>query len=162
MKDDRLRAGRFHAPQSRERRMLCARDVLARPFVGLAHVDQDGAFGDELPRRGGIDDWQGPESSFPRGSSVRAIESVKRRKQRLDPFVRDPVPDGLGLAPEGDDPLLPHACEMLGQRRLRQADFGREIADSRLPHLHELAEDEQAPVIGERRKDARHFAGFRL
>ena len=122
-------------------------------LVGLADVDQDGALVEQALRAAAAS-MVGRDMtvSFP-ARSVLAIETVQGREQALDPRIGDPVPERLGVAAEGHDAFLAHAREVLRQRRLRQADVFGQCADRRLPVLHELAEDEQPPVVGERRQD---------
>ena len=94
--------------------------------------------------------------------TAAAVEPVQGREQRLDPRIGDAVPERLGFAAEGNDPLLAHAREMLRQRRLGQADFVGERADRRLARFHQLAKDEQPAVVGEGREDVGHLGGVCL
>jgi hypothetical protein len=84
---------------------------------------------------------------------------MQGREQTFDSRVGDPVPKGLGVAPVGHDPLVPHAREVLRQSRLRQADILGQSADRRLATLDELAEDEEASVVGEDSEQAGNGAG---
>lgn len=79
---------------------------------------------------------------------------MQSRQQAFDTRIGDPVPQGLGIAPVGHDPLVPHAREVLPQGRLREADLLGQSADRRLAILDELAEDEQAPVVGQDARQA--------
>ena len=71
MKDDGLAAmgGDIRLVELRQRQVVAAGDAFARPFVGLAHVDQHGAVGDEAP---GFLRGDGFQASFA-GSSLLAV-----------------------------------------------------------------------------------------
>ena len=81
-------------------------------------------------------------------------------EQRFHPRIGDSVPERLGVAAEGDDALVPHAREMLRQRRLREADILGERTNGGLARFHQLAKNEQAAVVGKGTQQVGDFAGL--
>src|SRR6185369_9893113 len=86
-----------------------------------------------------------------------AVELVQGRQEVLDARIRNSVPERLALPAERDQSLLAHLAEVLGERGLRKSDGLRERAHVRLAPLDQLAQDHEAPLVGERTHDAGHF-----
>ena len=91
-----------------------------------------------------------------------AIELVEHAEELLDARVGDAVPDRLALAPGGDDALIPHLGQMLRQGRLRQPHRLGQGGHVGLAPLHELAQDHQPPLVGERPQDVRDLGRLLL
>ena len=87
--------------------------------------------------------------------ALLAVEAVEGGEVLLDPGIGDPVPDRLAFAAEGDDTLVPYLGEMLRQSRLRQADDLGQGRDVGFAPFHQLAQDHQVALVGERPQDVR-------
>ena len=87
---------------------------------------------------------------------------MQRRQQVLDPRIGDAVPEGLGVAAEGDEAFLAHAREMLRQGGLGELDVVGELADRRLAAFDQPAQDQQPAVVGERAQQVGDLAGLGL
>src|SRR5262245_61745671 len=79
-----------------------------------------------------------------------AKQPVQRGEELLDARIRDAVPERLTFAPEGDEALLAHPCEVLRQGRLRQTHGFGEGVHVALAPFDELAQDHQPALVGER------------
>src|SRR5581483_1167567 len=83
-------------------------------------------------------------------------------EQLLDARIGDPVPERLRLAAEGDDVLLAHLGEVLGQGRLGDSNRLGERGDIGLAPLDELAKNHQPPLVGKRAQQFGHPGGLTL
>ena len=67
------------------------------------------------------------------------------------------------VAAEGDDAFVAHLRQMLRQRRLADRPTASASAPTvASPAFHQLAQDHQPPLVGERAKDVGDLAGLGL
>jgi Metallo-beta-lactamase superfamily len=102
-----------------------------------------------------------------RSLSFSSLSVVRRKpvqggEELFDPRVRDAIPERLALATIRHESLHPHLGQVLGQRRLGQADGISKRVHVCLAPIHQLAKDHEAPLIRERAQHARNLAGVLL